>query len=98
DRRRVAEDVVRPMRVERCAVAGGEAGHARGVGVELVLVEDGEILGLDVAEPYLVDHITPARAVGPVLSLFGGSALRWPCSSRPRASAPTAPPCCRPGR
>ena len=59
DRRRVAEDVCRPMGVEGCAVAGGEGGHARGVGVELLLVEDREVVGLDVAEFYFVAHFTP---------------------------------------
>ena len=56
DRRRVAEDVRRPMGVEGCAVAGGEGGHARGVRVELMLVEDGEVVGLDVAQSYFVAH------------------------------------------
>src|SRR5690606_8001168 len=65
DRRRVAEDVVRPMRVEGRAVAGGEAGHPRSIGVELVLVEDGEVLGLDAAEPYLVDHLTSRQGCRP---------------------------------
>src|SRR4030095_6590489 len=37
ERRGVAEDVFRPVRVERCTVARGEGGHARGVGVELVV-------------------------------------------------------------
>ena len=58
DRRRVAEDVRRPMSVEGCAVAGGEGGHARGVSVELMLVEDGEVVGLDVAESYFVAHFS----------------------------------------
>ena len=35
---------------EFSAVAGGEGRHARGVGVELLLVEDGEVVRLDVAE------------------------------------------------
>jgi hypothetical protein len=62
DRRRVAEDVCRPMGVEGCAVAGGEGGHARGVGVELLLVEDGEVVELDVAESYFVSHFfTPGQ-------------------------------------
>ena len=72
DRRRVAEDICRPMSVKGCAVAGGEGGHARGVGVELLLVEDGEVVGLDVAESYLVAHLSTlhlARPVGPSLSL-----------------------------
>src|SRR3954453_9462016 len=51
DRRRVAEDLC-PVGGEGCAVAGGEGGHARGVVVELLLVEDGEVVGLDVAESY----------------------------------------------
>ena len=58
DRRRVAEDLCRPMGVEGGAVAGGESGHPRGVGVELLLVEDGEVVGLDVAESYFVAHST----------------------------------------
>jgi len=47
-----------PMRVEGCAVARGEGSHARGVGVELLLVEDGEVVGLDVAESYFVAHFS----------------------------------------
>ena len=63
DRRRVAEDVCRPMGIEGCAVAGGEGGHARGVSVELMFVEDGEVVGLDVAESYFVAHFsTPGQA------------------------------------
>ena len=63
DRLRVAENVRRPMGVEGCAVAGGEGGQARGVGIELMLVEDGEIVGLDAAESYLVAHFsTPGQA------------------------------------
>jgi hypothetical protein len=63
DRRRVAEDVCRPMSVEGCAIACGEGGHARGVAVELLLVEDREVVGLDVAESYLVAHLpTPTEA------------------------------------
>jgi hypothetical protein len=66
---RVAEDVCRPMGVEGCAVAGGEGGHARGVAVELLLVEDREVVGLDVAESYFVAHFsTPGRVCGPSLS------------------------------
>jgi len=60
---RVAEDLCRPMGVEGCAVAGGEGRHACGVGVELLLVEDGEVVGLDVAESYFIAHIfTPGQA------------------------------------
>lgn len=60
DQRRVAEDLC-PVGVEGCAVAGGEGGHARGVGVELLLVEDGEVVGLDVAESYFVAHFSTPR-------------------------------------
>src|SRR5262245_12307212 len=63
DRRRVAEDVRRPMGVEGSTVAGREGGHARSVRVELVLVEDGEVVGLDVAESYFVAHFSlPGQA------------------------------------
>jgi len=76
DRRRVAEDLCRPMGVEGCAVAGGEGGHARGVGVELLLVEDGEVVGLDVAESYFVAHFsTPGQACRSI-SLFALSDVR----------------------
>lgn len=62
DRRRVAEDICRPMGIEGRAVAGGEGGHVRGIGVELMLVEDGEVVGLDVAESYFVAHFsTPVQ-------------------------------------
>jgi len=58
------------MGVEGCAVAGGEGGHARGVGVELVLVKDGQVSGLDVAELNVVAHFSrPGQGVGPALSL-----------------------------
>ena len=56
DRRRVAENLCRLMGVEGCAVARGEGGHARGVDVELLPVEDGEVVGLDVAESHFVAH------------------------------------------
>ena|GEM_PF-3399940 len=70
DRRRVAEDVCGPMGVEGCAVAGGESGHARGVGVELLLVEDREVVPLDVAESYFVAQVTPpGRGLSVDLSL-----------------------------
>src|SRR4029079_2419907 len=84
DRRPVAEDICRPMGVEGCAVAGGEGGHARGVGVELLLVEDGEVVGLDVTESYLVAHLStlhPAQACRPISKLPahpGASSWSWP--------------------
>jgi hypothetical protein len=60
--RLVAEDIRRPMGVEGCAVAGGEGCHARGVGVELMLVKDGQVRELDVAELYVVAHFAmPAQ-------------------------------------
>ena len=62
DRRRVAEDVRRPMGIEGCAVAGREGGHARGVSVELMLVEDGEVVGLDVTESYFVAHFSNSNS------------------------------------
>jgi hypothetical protein len=46
------------MGIEGCAVAGGKGGHARGVGVELMLVEDGKVVGLDAAESYFVAHFS----------------------------------------
>jgi len=46
------------MGIEGCAVSGGKGGHARGVGVELLLVKDGEVVGLDVAESYFVAHFS----------------------------------------
>ena len=57
-RRRVAEDVVRPMRIEGGSIALGEARHSRRISVELLLEEDGEVVRLDVAESNLVAHIS----------------------------------------
>ena len=60
---RVAEDLCRPMGVKGCAVASGAGRHACGVGVELLLVEDGEVVGLDVAESYFIAHFfAPGQA------------------------------------
>jgi hypothetical protein len=71
DCRRVAEDVGRPMGVERCAIPGGEGGHARGVAVELLLVEDREVVGLDIAESYFVAHFSiPGRVCRSSLSVL----------------------------
>src|SRR4030095_7038270 len=58
ERRGGAEDGFRPVRVERCTVARGEGGHARGVGVELVVEEEREVVGLDVTESYFVAHFS----------------------------------------
>jgi hypothetical protein len=58
------------MGVEGCAVARGESGHTRGVGVKLLFVKNGQVSGLDVAELYVVAHFSmPARGVGPAHSL-----------------------------
>ena len=60
------------MGVEGCAVAGREGGHARGIGVELLLVEDGEVVGLNVTESYLVAQLStlhPAQACRPISKL-----------------------------
>jgi len=98
DRRRVAEDICRPMGVEGCTVAGRESGHARGIGVELLLVEDGKVVGLDVTESYLVAHLStlhPAQACRPISKLPahpGASSWSWPRvrdGVRRRSIAPT---------
>lgn len=71
NRRRVAKNIGRPMGVEGGAVAGGEDRHARGVGVELMLVEDGEVVGLDVAEVDFVAHFSiPILACRSIFPLF----------------------------
>lgn len=44
------------MAVERWAVAGRESRQARGVGVELMLVQDRKVVGFDVPESNFVAH------------------------------------------
>src|SRR5262249_27655987 len=82
-RRRVAEDICCPMGVEGSAVAGGEGGHACGVGVELVFVEDGQVRGLDVAELYVVAHFSmPGQGVFPTPLRASENPCDTKCTSR----------------
>ena len=62
--RLVAEDPL-PVSVERLAVPSGEVGHARGLGIPLVLEEDREV-GLDYVTKQAHKRLSRARPGAPV--------------------------------